>query len=326
MKKQLLLTILAAFAMSVQAEGKLLKVWNFESTKDVMIWPAGSTLELDDEEFHQGKKSLVFSPDNNCCIYFWQKVKAGNPYRATFWYKTDKTPIARCGMTINFKTADGKTITQKKALADVCEPDSQWHQATFDFTAPEGAVNAQILLDFYRCNSTVFIDEFKFFDESVQVEKAAIPTEPVSKGTLFKAVDFKDRTIYRDPKGTMQFGRDDAIGKDFLRITPEENYSAYFYLKPVPGKKYAVEFLYRAEGEVLKRCGFTWFFTSKGGKRGDCGQGHVPLNTLPDSNGNWRPGNFHFTVPENTDSCQFIVNFFRCNTNVDIADLKFYQE
>lgn len=326
MRKQFILALLAAFAVNVQAEGKLLKVWNFEGPQGVMVWPGGSTLEFDEEEFHQGKKSLVFSPDNNCCVYFWQKVKEGSKYSATFWYKTDKTPIARCGMTINFKTADGKTIVQKKPLADVCEADSKWHQAKFEFTAPEGAVNAQVLLDFYRCNSTVFIDEFKFFDESVRIETVELPTAPTSQGTLFKEVNFKDRSLYRDPKGEMQIGHDDAIGKDFIQFTPENNYSAYFYMKPAPGKKYAVEFLYRADGEVIKRCGFTWFFTSKGGKRGDCGKEHISLSSLPDSNGRWRPGSFHFTVPENTDSCQFIVNFFRSNANVDIADLKFYQE
>ncbi len=100
----------------------------------------------------------------------------------------------------------------------------------------------------------------------------------------------------------------------------------YFYMKPVAGKTYAAEFLFRADGDAIKRCGFTVFFTSQGGKRGDLGNQHVSLVSLGDSNGNWRPGSFRFTVPAKTDSCQFIINFFRSNVNVDIADLKIFQE
>ena len=95
MRKQFIAAVAAAFAMSLHAEGKLLKAWNFESPRGMMVWPSGSTLELDEEEFHQGKRSLVFTPDNNCCVYFWQKVKAANPYTVSFYYKTDRAPIAR---------------------------------------------------------------------------------------------------------------------------------------------------------------------------------------------------------------------------------------
>lgn len=327
MKKQILSALILCLAATLFAEGKLLKAWNFETSSKMQVYPANSVLELDDEEFHQGKKSLVFTPDNNCCVYFWQKVTAGTKYTVTFWYKTDKAPIKRCGMTINFKTADGKNISQHQPLADVCQADNAWHEARFEFTAPEGAVNSQVVLNFLRCNTTVFIDEFRFYDESVQIETAALPTEPVSKGKLVRACTFENmRNIYRDPKGDFVTLKDETLGKNYLSFTADVNYSAYFYLTVQPGKEYQAEFLYRIDGDILQRCGFTLFYTSKGAKRGDLGMLHISAKDLKPSNGKWAHGTFKFKAPEKIHSCQFIINFFRCNVNADIADLRIFEE
>ena len=328
MKKQILLAIFSALALNVSAEGKLIKSWNCENTQGVLVWPAGTTLELDDEFAHQGKKSLVFTPDNNSCVYFWHKVKPNNKYSISFYYKTAKAPIARCGATINFKTADGKTVAQHKPLADVCIADDQWHKAKFEFTAPENAVNSQVMLAFFRCNTEVFIDEFKFFDESVQIEKKALPVSPVSTGTLFKAFNFSNpKEFMKWPASTpVNVQKESNLNKDYLSFSADANGSLYNYLRPVPGKSYTVEFLYRASGDALKRCGFTLFFTSKGGKRGDLKTQHVPLVDLSPSNGNWVPASFKFTVPENTANMQFMLNFYRLNIDLDIADIKIYQE
>ena len=328
MKKHFLLTFLSALALSAHAEGKLIKSWNCENPRDILVWPAGTTLELDDEFAHQGEKSLVFTPDNNCCVYFWHKVKPGNKYSISFYYKTAKAPIARCGATINFKTADGKTVTQHKPLADVCIADDQWHEAKFDFTAPDNAINAQVMLAFFRCNTEVFIDEFKFFDESVQIEKKSLPTGPVSQGTLFKAFDFKNpKEFMKWPASTpVKVRHDKSINRDYISFSADANGSLYNYLRPVPGKTYTVEFLYRASGDALKRCGFTLFFTGKGGKRGNLKTQHVPLLELQPGNGSWGPASFKFTVPENTANMQFMLNFYRLNIDLDIADIKIYQE
>ncbi len=331
MKKQFMTWILAGLSLGAMAEGKLLKHWNFESSEGMMKWPEGTTVELDEEEFKQGKKSIVFTPDNGYCVYFYTPVAAGKEYSVNFWYKADKTPIKRCGVLVNFAKPDGgnnSAGSQLLSLSDICEPDNQWHQANFKFTAPPDAVKAQIQLAFYRTNATVFIDDFKFYDESVTVEKPTIPTAPVSTGQLVKAVDFSSATglTLWPTEAKLTLTKDEEIGRNFVSFTPANNYSVYWYMKPLPGKIYAVEFLFRANGDAIKRCGFSLFFTAPGGKRGDLGIQEFPLVTMGDSNGNWRPASFKFTVPANTATCQFMLNFYRCNIDVDIADLKIFQE
>lgn len=328
MKKQLLLAVLSAAALTASAEGKLIKSWNCESPRGIQVWPAGTTLELDEEIFHQGKKSLVFTPDNNCCVYFWYKVKPNNKYSISFYYKTAKAPIARCGATINFKTADGKTISQHKPLADVCTADDQWHEAKFEFTAPDTAVNAQVMLAFFRCNTEVFIDEFKFFDESVQINKQPATDLPAPAGTLFKTFNLGNpKEFMKWPDNfNADIQKDAALNKDYLAFSAANNGSLYSYLRPTAGKTYTVQLLYKASGDALKRCGFTLFFTSKGGKRGDLATKHIPLTELTPSNGSWTPATFSFTVPEKTSNMQFMINLYRLNVDVDIADIKIYQQ
>ena len=57
--------------------GILLKSINFESPSGFSKWPADSQVELDTEDFKEGKSSIVFTPDNHYVAYFYQKLTPG---------------------------------------------------------------------------------------------------------------------------------------------------------------------------------------------------------------------------------------------------------
>lgn len=155
--------------------GQLLKSIPFESEKEIQTWPGDCTVELDDEEKVEGKTSIVFTPDNNFCAYFWQRYTAGKSYTATFRVKAEKPPIARIAFAINFKKVDGSPAGSfSKPIKDLVTCDNTWQTAKVTFVCPPEAVRGQTMLAMFRCNTTVFIDDFKLYEGAADVETPTV--------------------------------------------------------------------------------------------------------------------------------------------------------
>lgn len=79
--------------------------------------------------------------------------------------KAEKPPIARIAFAINFKKADGSAAgTFSKPIRDLVACDNTWQTAKVTFTCPPEAVRGQTMLAMFRCNTTVFIDDFKLYE------------------------------------------------------------------------------------------------------------------------------------------------------------------
>ena len=196
--KKLMLCAAAGLAAGVSfGEGTLLKTLPFESEKEIMCWPGDCTVELDDEEKTQGKTSIVFTPDNNFCAYVWQAYQPGKTYTAVFNVKADKAPIPRIAFVVNFKKADNSSAgTFSKPIRDLGPCDDKWHTAKVSFTCPAGANRGQTMLSMFRCNATVFVDDFKLYEggaDGVPVSATALPAATSSgagKGKMLIEVEF----------------------------------------------------------------------------------------------------------------------------------------
>lgn len=193
--KQLMMAVVTAFACVAFGEGKLLKALPFEDPKEIQTWPGDCTVELDDEEKTQGKTSIVFTPDNNFCAYFWQKLTPGKTYTASFMVKADKAPIPRITFAVNFKNSNGKPAGAfSKPIRDLVPCDDKWHPATVSFAAPAGACRGQVMLAMFRSNATIFIDDFKLYEGGagdVPAVKATAASPAASgKGEMLIRVKF----------------------------------------------------------------------------------------------------------------------------------------
>ena len=166
------------------AEGRLVRAIPFESEKEIQAWPGDCTVELDDEEKVEGEKSIVFTPDNNFCAYVWQRYAPGKPYTATFRVKAEKPPIPRIAFAVNFKKADGTPAGSfSKPIRDLVTCDNTWQSARVTFVCPPEAVRGQTMFAMFRCNTTVFIDDFKLYEgEAPAASVAAAATAPASGG------------------------------------------------------------------------------------------------------------------------------------------------
>ena len=165
-------------------EARLVRSIPFESEKEFQAWPGDCTVELDDEEKTEGRTSIVFTPDNNFCAYVWQAYQPGKTYTAVFDVKAEKAPIPRITFAVNFKGAGGASVgTFSRPICDLVPCDDRWHTAKVTFTCPEGANRGQTMLAMFRCNTTVFIDDFKLYEgEAPAASGAASATAPAAGG------------------------------------------------------------------------------------------------------------------------------------------------
>ena len=138
---------------------------NFESDKDLSSWPQGVKVILDKESRKSGISSLIFTPDHNSAVYFYPKIKPGYKYEVTLWYKANKIPITRNGVTINFNKKSGsngsagtKEMSFKKITAN-----NQWQKFTEEFIIPEDAASCQFILNFYRTDAIINIDDLQIY-------------------------------------------------------------------------------------------------------------------------------------------------------------------
>ena len=151
------------------AQGRLLKYWDFEDETDIQVWPEDSVIELDDEFAVAGKRSIVFTPDNNFVAYFYQEMMGGHRYRLRFFAKMSAVPIERVAVAVAFAKADGGNGSAGREsfpFAKLAVADSEWHECVIEFTAPAEAVKAQVMFSMYRSNAEIFIDELTLHDLS----------------------------------------------------------------------------------------------------------------------------------------------------------------
>ncbi|MBO4630974.1 MAG: hypothetical protein J5858_03535 [Lentisphaeria bacterium] len=332
MKKQLIAFFLISAAGMLCAQGRLLKHLDFESTAGIQPWPEDSVLEIDTEDFKQGKGSLIFTPDNNCVAYFYQPMIAGHKYRITCWVKMEKKPIARCGISLAFAKKNGANDSAGRKMfsfADLVPGDNQWHECKVEFTAPPETHRAQVQLAMYRTNAVINVDDLTLRDLSQEPPADAPKGSIVSKGKLLKSLDFASAEgLMKWPeKAVFNLQKPDAPdGRHAIIFTPEDSYSAYFYQIMPPGE-YSIEFDWKAAETPIKRCALMVFFTSPGGKRGDLGQQSFPLSSLGEADGAWKHAAVRFKVPEGVGkTSQVMLAMYRTNTVIQIADLKIFQE
>lgn len=195
-----------ALCLSIACLGQeqVLKYWNFESEKDVMKWPDDAVIELDDEYFVKGEKSIVFTPDNNYVAYFYQDMKAGHRYKISCWAKMSAKPIDRVGIYIAYNKANGGNGSAGHDLfsfSKLAPADGEWHECQVEFTAPAETFRAQVQLAMYRTNVEVFIDEFRLFDlnEDVKVEKVQEAGKPVQAAAQNQPTEEKGKIVTTMP-------------------------------------------------------------------------------------------------------------------------------
>lgn len=177
------LLLIGGVLSATTACGQLVKSIPFESEKEILTWPGDCTVELDDEEKTEGKTSIVFTPDNNFCAYVWQRYTAGKSYTATFRVKAEKPPIARIAFTVNFKKADGSPAGSfSKPIKDLVACDNTWQTAKVTFTCPPEAVRGQTMLAMFRCNTTVFVDDFKLYEGEADAVTSVVSGGKASGG------------------------------------------------------------------------------------------------------------------------------------------------
>jgi hypothetical protein len=342
--------ILSQLVSGAVFAGDLVKQVGFDATRGLRKWPANATLELDTEKKHSGKSSIVFTPDNHYVAYFYQKMQPNRQYTVSFWYMLEKVPIKRCGIIFNFNKKDGGNGSAGKKLfsmSEFAEADGQWHQFTGTFTTPADTAISQIQLSFYRTNAVVFIDEFKLY-EGASIANAAVPEAVVKResnsdkstvtapavaaapasGQLVKSFNFSNSSGWTKWPKANTIEIEKATGsndKNSVVFTPDNNYCLYYYQRFKPSMTYQVNFFWKADKMPYKRCGFTLYFTSKGGKRGDKGVKNISLSSLGAISEQWQAGSFTFVFPEGAYTCQFMLNFYRSNAVVQIAELKIYE-
>lgn len=187
-------TFLVGFLAILTVHAKLIKSIPFENEKEIQTWPGDCTVELDEEDKVEGAKSIVFTPDNNFCAYIWQRYTAGTQYTAIFRVKAEKPPIARIAFAINFKKADGSPAgTFSKPIKDLVTCDNTWQTAKVVFTCPPEAVRGQTMFAMFRCNTTVFIDDFKLYEGDAAITPVAtVPSANKNKRKFLLELTVED--------------------------------------------------------------------------------------------------------------------------------------
>ena len=169
------------------AQGRLLKYWDFEDETEIQVWPEDAVIELDDEFAVAGKRSIVFTPDNNFVAYFYQEMKGGHRYSLRFFVKLNAVPIERVAVVVAFAKAgggNGSAGRESFPLAKLVAADGEWHECVVEFMSPAEAVKAQVMLSMYRSNAEVFIDELTLHDLS---EPGAQESDEAVKAELLAA-------------------------------------------------------------------------------------------------------------------------------------------
>ncbi len=311
--------------------GILLKSINFESPSGFSKWPADSQVELDTEDFKEGKSSIVFTPDNHYVAYFYQKLTPGHEYVITCWAKMDTEPIKRCGIGVNFAKQGGANSSAGNVnfpFAELIPADNEWHFCKVTFKAPENAVRGQVMLSLLRTNATVFIDDFKLYDMSA---KSVAQGTTVTKGTPLKAMKFNsNKGIYSDPKGKITLGKpEENDGRACLVFIPNNDkdclaYTAYFYQRLFPGD-YVVEFDYQTPSDPIARAALIIQFSGPGKKLGEVGTITKKVSDFGACDGSWQHAVIPFKVPQGVNNARIMFAFYRINVPIRIADFKIFK-
>ena len=109
-------------------------------------------------------------------------------------------------------------------------------------------------------------------------------------------------------------------GKSSIQFTPDNNYAAYWYLKVISGHRYTVSLAYRADKKMLARNGISIAFNLPG--QGNASGGRTSLSFGDNqADSEWHQFEGTFDVPTGVNNAQFLLDFFRSISIVNIDDL-----
>lgn len=340
MKK--ILVLLSSFCLALGAQestsaegapqapqgGILLKSLNFESNAGFSKWPGDAQVELDPEEFKEGKSSIVFTPDNNYVAYFFQKLVPGHEYVITCWAKMDAEPIKRCGIGVNFAKQGGGNSSAGSVIfpfAELMPADNEWHFCKVTFKAPEGAVRGQVMLSLLRTNATVFVDDFRLYDMSA---KSVAKGTTATKGKVLRKLNFVSTSgLNSDPKGKIALGKpENNDGRACIEFIPNNDrdclaYTAYFYQRLFPGD-YVIEFDYQTPAEPIARAALMIQFGGPGKKLGELGTVTRKVSEFGVCDGSWQHAVIPVKVPQGVNNARILFAFYRTNVPIRIADFQ----
>lgn len=109
-------------------------------------------------------------------------------------------------------------------------------------------------------------------------------------------------------------------GKSSIQFTPDNNYDAYWYLKVDSGHRYKVSLWYRADKKMLARNGVSINFNLPGQGNGSGGRASLSFGANQ-ADSEWHQYESTFDVPLGVTNAQFMLDFFRTISTVNIDDL-----
>ncbi len=136
--------------------------------------------------------------------------------------------------------------------------------------------------------------------------------------------EFENSTgIFFWPNGTSVTldAKEFKSGKSSITFTPDNHYTAYWYVDVEPSQRYKVSFWYRADKKMLARNGVSVSYNLPGQGNGSGGRTEISLGEGK-ADSQWHEFEATFDVPEKVTRTQFMLNFFRTIATVNIDDLK----
>jgi hypothetical protein len=165
-----------------------------------------------------------------------------------------------------------------------------------------------------------------FLSSLVALAPVYAPAEEKTEKQVFNH-EFENSTgIFFWPNGTSVTldTKEFKSGKSSITFTPDNHYTAYWYVDVEPGQRYKVSFWYRADKKMLARNGISISFNLPGQGNGSGGRTELSLGEGKADN-QWHEFESTFDVPEKVTRIQFMLNFFRTISNVNVDDLKLTQ-
>ncbi len=261
--------VLVCSAAAEEPEGTTVYENDFEQTKGLSAWPGGASVVLDEEAPNSGKSSIHFNQDNNYVAYWYLDVKPGYAYALSLMIRSEAKPLERNGVKINFnKEGGGNGSAGSKTMSfGNIQADGQWHEFKGGFAVPADAVRIQVILDLFRTQTQVHIDDVAI-REIGPAEPGWEPTGGEASSTAgrsdddapapFANGDFSDGTNgwspwFKPEQATYDLDKDyKRAGDASMRITgPSERHILAQKIAVEPGVVYKITFWASTKGDEV---------------------------------------------------------------------------
>lgn len=281
LRQFLIYTVIAMLGMvgtTAAQENTTISEQNFESAEGISTWPGGTRVVLDDQDPKSGSSSIYFNQDNNYSAYWYIDVKPGYEYDLSLAIRSTGKPLERNGIKINFNKegeGNGSAGSETMSFGDILA-DGQWHEFEGGFVVPADAVRIQVILDLFRTQAQVHIDDV-VIREIGPVEPGSEPAgqkaSSASEGSTdegtapFENGDFSDGTTgwtpwFKPEQATYALDTDyKHSGDASMRITgPDDRHILAQKIAVEPGAVYKITFWASTKGDKVGNSAVTLDF------------------------------------------------------------------